>query len=116
MSCFLDAFAGFDRKTITVNTPTYTRPYDGKKVTTWASSTLSVFVFQTSQDQRYLISNISDQADYTIVCEASYSIPKKSVVSFDSRYFEVLTPDEILFQSEIQTVGLREVTNKPDGL
>jgi hypothetical protein len=112
---FLDAFADWDRKTVTVNTPTYTRP-GGIRTVSWSSSDLSVFCFQTSQNQKYLDSNISDEADYTIVCESSYSIPKASVVSFDSRYFEVLTPNNVLFQSEIQTIGMREVKNKPNGL
>ena len=115
MSCLLDAFSDWDRKAILVKRPTYTRPA-GIKTVSWASSSLSVFVFQTAQVQKYLDSNISDEADYVIVCEASYDILKTDIVSFDSRYFEVLTPNNVGFQNEIQVIAIKERNGKPSGL
>ena len=72
---------------------------------------IQAFVYQSSSMQGLVADKIIDQSDYVGVYEDE--VVRTDIAKMGDEYFEVVGPDNVMFQDSVWTFGLKR-TEKPD--
>lgn len=72
---------------------------------------IEAFAYQASAMQGAISDKIVDQSDLVVVYEKM--VDKESLVNFNGEWYQVISPDDVLFQGEVITFGLKR-TEKPE--